>query len=220
MSNLGDELLKLRRLLLSMAAQVEQRVNHAVEALLRHDLRLAERVREGDDEIDQFDISVEAECMEIIALHHPVARDLRYVLAALRINADLERIADLARSIAKRSIKLEYTRPVHPPPMLGTLARSVSDMLARSLEALAEHDAELAMSVRQSDRAVDGIYKELMGWAVQRVASSAAEAKPLMDLVSVLRSLERIGDLSTNIAEAVVFSVNGTVVRHEPVELS
>lgn len=216
MSSLPNELLKLRRLLLSMGAQVEQRVQFAAQALVRHDLRLAEAVREGDDEIDRYDLSVEAECVEIIALHHPMARDLRYVLAALRINSDLERAGDLARSIAKRAIKMEYLRPVARPPSLASMAQRVQAMLADALQALAEQDAALAYGVRQSDRAVDGLYKELMAWAVQQMSIEGQDPKAVMDMVSVLRSLERIADLATNIAEAVVFSVEGAVVRHTP----
>jgi phosphate transport system protein len=218
MSSLPDELLKLRRLLLSMGAQVEQRVGHALEALLRHDLRLAEAVREGDDEIDRFDLSVEAECVEIIALHHPVARDLRYVLAALRINSDLEKIADLARGIAKKAIKLEYLPKVDRPPELIAMAKQVTGMLADALQALTEQDAQLAYGVRRTDREVDMLHKEMMAWTLRQVASGEAPPKPLLDMVSVVRSLERIADLSTNIAEAVVFSVEGAVIRHLPVE--
>lgn len=218
MPSLPDELLKLRRLLLSMGAQVEQRVGHALEALLSHDIRLAEAVREGDDEIDRFDLSVEAECVEIIALHHPVARDLRYVLAALRINADLEKIADLARGIAKKSIKLEYLPKVARPPELIAMARQVRGMLASAMQALTEQDAQLACNVRRTDREVDQLHKEMMAWTLQQVSAGQVPPKPLLDMVSIVRSLERIADLSTNIAEAVYFSVEGTVIRHLPVE--
>ena len=218
MSSLPDELLKLRRLLLSMGAQVEQRVGHAVEAVLRHDLRLAEAVREGDDEIDRFDLSVEAECVEIIALHHPVARDLRYVLAALRISADLEKIADLARSIAKKAIKLEYSPRVDRPPELIAMTRQVTAMLALALESLTEQDAQKAYQVRRIDKEVDTLHKAMMAWTLEQVSKSGREPKPLLDMVGVVRSLERIADLSTNVAEAVVFSVDGAVIRHLPVQ--
>lgn len=205
-------------MLLSMGAQVEQRVQHAMSALLRQDLRLAEAVREGDDEIDRLDLSVEAECVEIIALHHPVARDLRYVLAALRINADLERIADLARSIAKRSIKLAYLPPVDRPPALVEMGQRIQSILAETLQALTDQDAVLAQQVRRRDREVDQLYKQLMAWTVDEVAKHGQRPKPVLDMVAVLRSMERIADLATNIAEAVVFSVEGSVVRHQPVE--
>lgn len=218
MSSLQDELLKLRRMLLSMAAEVEQRVQHAIAALLKHDLRLAEQVRDRDDEIDSFDLNIEAECIEIIALHHPVAKDLRYVLAALRINADLERIADLARGVAKRAIKLEYLQPVDRPAALLAMGNAVQAMLGDALRALAEQETEAAYRVRRSDRSVDSLYKELVAWSVSEVAVRGDNAKALMDLLSAVRSMERIGDIAANIAEAVVFSVEGTVIRHRPIE--
>lgn len=217
MPGLNDELLKLRRMLLTMSAEVEQRVQQASEALLKQDVALAEHVKGGDDEIDQLDLSVEAECVEIIALHHPMACDLRYVLAALRINADLERIADLARGIAKRAIKLKYLKPVPRPPALVEMCASVRGMLADALQAVSEQDANAAFRIRARDREVDDLYKELFAWAVEQVSLGASDVRAIFDLLSAVRSLERIGDIAKNIAEATVFSAEGTVVRHAPI---
>ncbi len=217
-SSLPTELTKLRRMLLSMGAIVEQRVGQAIEALLRHDLSLAERVRAGDDEVDRLDLDVEKECVEILALHQPVAGDLRYVLAALRVNADLERIADLARSVAKRAIKLEHQRPVKRPRALVELSEAVRALVTDAVSALAKQDSELAMEVRRADKPVDEKYREVFAWAVEEVSQRGDDAKAIIDMLSIVRALERIADLATNIAEAVVFSVGGAIIRHTPVE--
>ncbi|HBS28267.1 MAG TPA: phosphate transport system regulatory protein PhoU [Phycisphaerales bacterium] len=217
MSSLPVELTKLRRMLLSMGAEVEQRVNEALDSLLRHDLRLAEKVRRGDDVIDKMDVDVEAECVEILALHQPVARDLRYVLAALRINADLERIADLARGIAKRAIKLEHEKQIDRPPALVQMAGAVRSMVADALKALADQDEPLARSIRRRDLIVDDHYKQLMSWSVDTVAAQGEDAKAIIDTLSIVRAMERMADLTTNIAEATIFSIAGEVVRHTPV---
>lgn len=218
MASLSTELIKLRRMLLTMSAEVEQRVNFALDGLLKHDLRLAEQVRAGDDAVDQLDIDVESECATILALHQPVAGDLRYVMAALRINADLERAADLARGIAKRVIKMEYLKPLECPPALPGMAASVRTILASALRSLADLDAPLARRVRGFDRAVDDQYKEIMSWAATLIAAHGNEPKAIIDVLSVVRSMERIADLATNIAESVVFAVEGAVVRHTRVE--
>lgn len=218
MASLPNELLNLRRLLLTMSAEVEKRVNQALDGFLNHDLRSAEAVREGDDPIDQLDVDVEAECATILALHQPVAGDLRYVMAALRINTDLEKIADLARGIAKKVIKLEYLKPVERPPALRDMAISVRAMLADTLRALADGDAELAMRVRGADRSIDQQYKAIMVWVAEQMASRGCEPRALLDVIGIVRTLERIADLCANIAESVVFAARGTIVRHQPVQ--
>lgn len=220
MASRSVELMKLRRLLLTMSAEVEQRVCEAFEGFLKHDLRQAEHVRDTDDLIDQLDVDIEKECATILALHQPVAGDLRYVMAALRINADLERIADLARGIAKRAIKLEYVKPVDRPPALSTMAQRIRDMLSDSLRSLADMDADLAYRVRGSDKAVDQLHKETMAWAAQQIALGMENPKGFLDLVTIMRSMERIADLASNIAESVVFAVEGAIVRHKRLEPS
>jgi phosphate transport system protein len=218
MASLSNELLNLRRLLLTMSAEVEQRVAKALDCFFQHDLRAAQAVREGDDPIDQLDMDVEAECATILALHQPVARDLRFVMAALRINADLEKIADLARSVAKKVIKLEYAKPIEPPPALREMAAAVRSIMADTLRALADGDAALAQSVRNSEKQVDRQYKALMTWIAEQMAITGNDPQSLLDYIGILRSMERIADLCSSIAESVVFAAEGRIVRHQPVE--
>ncbi len=214
MSSLADELTKLRRMLLAMSAEVEQRVDQAFDALLRRDVRKAEVVKRGDDTIDQFDVNIETVCVEILALHQPVAVDLRYVLAALRINADLERIGDLARGIAKRAIKLGERRPITLPQPLVEMTTHVRKLLAESLKALAEQDEKRASDVRQSDEPVNRNYHAVFKWAASEVVEHGDETKAVIDILSAVRGIERIADLATNIAESVIFAVEGRIVRH------
>lgn len=214
MSSLGQELTTLRRMLLSMSAEVEQRVEQAFDALLRRDVRQAEVVREGDDAIDRFDVNIETECVEILALHQPVAVDLRFVLAALRVNADLERIGDLARGIATRAIKIERRRPIAYPKALVEMTSSVRAILADALRALADQDQELAQKVRRSDGPINECYHAVFKWAAGEMGRNQEEAKAVIDVLSAVRGVERIADLATNIAESVIFAVGGEIVRH------
>lgn len=199
-----------------MSAEVEQRVNRALDSLLQHDLETARAVREGDDPIDQFDIDVEAECAAILALHQPVAGDLRYVMAALRINADLEKMADLARGIAKRVIKLEVVSAVETPPALREMASAVRQLLSDTLRALADSDDALAQRVREDEKSVDRQQKALLTWIAAEIARDGHGAAVWLDVMGVVRSMERIADLCGSIAESVVFAVRGRVVRHQP----
>lgn len=217
MSALNQELTALRRQLLTMAAEVEQRVNQAFEGLLRHDLRLAEAVREGDDEIDRLDVDIERLCVEILALHQPVAGDLRSVLASMKINTDLERMGDLARTIAKRSIKMEFRGTVALPPIFLAMAASVRGMVHDAMGALGDRDADRAERVRRADRVVDEQHRAMLAWAVDEVGARRDHARAVIDMLTIVRAAERIADLAKNICESVIYAVGGQVVRHSRV---
>jgi phosphate transport system protein len=212
---LPGELTNLRRNILKMGAAVEQRVEQSVEALLTGDVELAGHVRGGDDEIDQMEIDNEEECLHILALAQPVAGDLRFVLAVLRINNELERIADLAKSVAKRSIDLVELGISELPPALVNMAYETRRMFSDALAALAESEASLAQRVRSADDRVDDLQKEVFRWAQTEIPRHVEITSAALDMLSIARKLERIADLSTGIAEDVIFLTQGTVVRHE-----
>lgn len=214
---LDTHLIELRRALLVMSASVEHRVASAARALLDHNTDAARSVKGGDREIDRMDVDIEAECLQILALHQPVAKDLRFVVAALRIEADLERIGDLAKGIAKRVLSMSKRATVPIPEALVEMTHCTRGLLGDALGALSEGDAKVASRVRGADQPVDDLYKAVVAWAVREVAESPENATTVIDLLSVARSLERIGDLSTNIAEAVIFEQSGSIVRHAPV---
>jgi phosphate transport system protein len=213
---IDKDLVALHRAVLSMGAVARERVSQAFRSLLDHDVALATIVREGDREIDEMELDIDEECLKILALQGPVAGDLRYVLAILRINQDLERIADFAKSIAKRVIDMQYAEPVSFPPMISLMANATEKMLADALRSLADRDAELAKRVRRDDQYVDERNREVFTWAIDEVATHGDQARSIIDIVSAARSIERIADLSTNIAEDVVFAVGGEVLRHKP----
>lgn len=212
---LERELTDLRRSILAMGAAVEQRVRMVAAALRDHDVVPARTVREGDDEIDEMDLGIEAECLQILALSQPVAGDLRFVLAVMRINSDLERIGDCAKSMGKRILSLERGTAIELPPGLLEMADRTRRMLADALGALAKNDVDLAGSVRRADDRVDELQKELFAWGTRTIPRHVETTSSAIDVLSIARQLERAADLSTNIAEDVLFIVEGEVVRHD-----
>src|SRR5688572_3252670 len=163
--NLIAELTHVRRSILTMAASTQQQVDRAIQALVNKDIALARLVRHGDAEINRLELEIENECLRIFALSHPVAGDLRFVMAVLRINSNLERIGDKAKTISKRTIDLTDYVPVELPPALIDMVRSARKMLSDALTALANEDADLCRHVRRSDDQVDALQKEIFGWA-------------------------------------------------------
>lgn len=213
--DLRKELLTLRTHLLDMGAAVEQRVAEVIDALLKSDLDEAREVRAGDDVINAMELDVEAECLRILALTQPVARDLRFVLAATRINTDLERVGDLAKSIAKRVISLqEHGMPVQVPSQIQEMATCSHRMVCDSLLALGETDVALSRGICEADDAVDALLKDVFDWAENAIARNVSQTAAVIDLLSIARKLERIADSATNIAEDVIFLAEGQVVRH------
>lgn len=213
--DLHNELTRLRRMILSMGASVEQRVAEAFDSVLARDINEARAVRTSDDEIDAMDLDVEAECLRILALSHPVAGDLRFVLSVIRINTDLERMADLATSIAKRVIAMDdQTSPIELPPALAEMASCTQRMLGDALKALADEDAALCYRVRKSDDRVDDLLKELFVWAQQEIPRNVETTPFAINVLSIARKIERIADMTTNIAEDVLFLIDGSIVRH------
>lgn len=217
MLDLQKELVTLRRNILAMGAAVEQRVSKAIEALLDHDLDAARFVRSGENEIDNMDIEIEAECLRILALSHPVATDLRFVLSVLRINTELERIGDLANGISKRVIALAAETPIELPPALSEMAGSALKMLSDVLTAFSNEDAQTCRVVRRADKRVDDLHKEIFTWVHKEVPAHPQAIQPVVEMLSIARALERIGDAASNIAEDVIFLLEGSIVRHTSV---
>lgn len=212
--DLQTELVELRRNLLAMGAMVEQRVTKVIEALIDNDVTLAESVRAGDDEVDAAEIDLEAACMRLLALAQPVAGDLRFILAAIRISGELERIADLARGVAKKLIKLAAVPELELPPAMTDLAFATRTMLGDVLAALANQDAALCRQVRRADKRVDDLYKEVLAWGREQIPRHMAATGAAIDILTIAQRFERMADMTTNIAEDVIFLVEGRVVRH------
>ena len=212
--NLHEELIDIRRMILGQGATVEQRLNCILQAVEELDFESAQLVRHGDRPIDEQELAIEQACLRVLALSQPVATDLRFVLSVLRINGDLERIADLSKSIAKRLLHLQKSTAIDFPDAIPKMASYARHMVGDVLSALADGDTELSQAVRRADQHMDDLQREVFAWAHREIPRHVEATKSAIDVLSIARALERIGDLATNIAEDVIFLVSGTVVRH------
>jgi phosphate transport system protein len=213
--DLQTELLSLRRSLLAMGAATERRVGLAARALVEADVSAAQEVKASDAEIDTMEVELETQCMRILALGSPVAHDLRFVLSVVRISGDFERIADLSRGIAKKVVRWSGgAGPTEVPGTLADMATSAQAMMADVLAALADEDAELCREVRRADRRVDNLNKEVIATSRQLIQDDPTLTAEAIDIMQIAQRLERIADITTNIAEDVIFLVEGRVVRH------
>jgi len=209
------EMDRLKKSILSLSAIVEESVQKAVLAVENLDVELAHKVMESDDQIDDLEVDLEEECLKILALHQPVANDLRFIISVLKINNDLERIGDLAGNIAERALALaeEKERNV-APSHLSTMADRVEEMLKKSLDALIDHDLRLAAQVCRMDDQVDKLHAETYSLVKQEIRSNPEDLDFLLHYLTISRHLERIADLATNLAEDVIYMIEGDIVRH------
>ncbi|MEP6963386.1 MAG: phosphate signaling complex protein PhoU [Acidobacteriota bacterium] len=220
MRHFAQELEALNQALLEMGALVESSIHTSVQALVEHDDRMAKRVIEDEALINKMELDIDAMVTRLLALNQPVAGDLRLLVMCLKINTDLERMGDLAVSIAERAVSLNKLSAPLGQPLVDTprMAAMVEDMLHRSLDAFVKRDAVLAQAILPADDDVDhirdGVYTELIG-TMRRDPTLVVAAVHLM---FVARNLERIADHATNIAEDVIYLVRGVDVRHHAAE--
>jgi len=205
---------KLNNQLLSVGAQVEEGVQLAIRAIERKDADLAAGVIDGDLEVDRKEVDLEEECLEILALHQPVAVDLRHIIAVLKINKDLERAGDLAVNIAETAVHLSGEARIGIPDDYFVMAQKTQAMLRTSLDAFVNMSVEAAYQVLTEDDEVDRMKHALHKQFEGRVKDEAGSIQPLTHLFLVSRHLERIADLATNIAEEVIYMITGEIVRH------
>jgi phosphate transport system protein len=212
--HLRREIESLKKKLLTLSAMVEESLQQAVRSVDQRDERLAKRIVERDMEIDEMEVEIEEDCLKVLALHQPVAIDLRFIIAVLKINNDLERIGDLAANVAERSVSLANQEPVPMPfdfPKMSTIALS---MLHRSLDSLVNMDLSLAKEVRISDDELDELNREMYLQVQQGILQHPERVDHLIQCLAISRQLERIGDHATNIAEDVIYMIEGNIVRH------
>jgi phosphate transport system protein len=209
------EIEKLKKKLLTVSARVETALQKAVRSLKERNDGLAQEVIDGDPEIDQMEVDVEEDVLKILALYSPVANDLRFVIAVMKINNDLERIADEASNIADRTILLSKYPKITIPQELTTMVKAVQSMLEKTLDALINMDSKLALEVMQADDEVDDLHKRMYALTENHIRADIDQIECLINILSVSRQLERIADQVTNIAEDVVYMVEGDIVRHK-----
>jgi phosphate transport system protein len=213
-SLLAREIDKLKEKLLALGGQVERSLALAISAVERRDVEAATQVIAGDAAIDRMEIDVEEECLKLLALHQPVAVDLRFIVTVLKVNNDLERIGDHAASLADHAILIADQPDVAFVFDFPVMARKAQTMLKQSLDALVFQDAELAIQVRGADDEIDEINRNMYR-AVEREIMRQPDRTPVYtNHIGVSRCLERIADLATNIAEDVIYLTTGQIARH------
>lgn len=205
----------LKKEILTLGSMVEDATNKAIIALVDRRIGLAEDVINGDSTIDQKELDVEDMCLKIFALHQPVAADLRFLVAALKVNNELERIGDLAVNIAERATYITARDPISVPEEFSRMAEIARSMVCDSLNALVNKDAELARHVIERDNEVDDIHRMMFTAMQELMIKDPALAKRASSTQATAYHLERIADHATNIAEDVVFMIKGEVIRHE-----
>ena len=211
---LDRELQKLKKMVSTISMNVEESMNKAIGSFIKHDSKFAKEVIEFDTKIDSLEIEIEEECLKILALHQPVAVDLRYIISIMKINNDLERIGDLATNIAHLVIMLEDKKRVDVPDIIPEMTDIVSRMLKNSLDALFNKDADLAISVQKTDDDVDILHSKMFSHISERIKIDSDLFDSLMPMLSASRCLERIADHCTNIAEDVEYFISGEITRH------
>jgi len=209
------EISKLKKRILTMGAVVEERVLLSVKAVHERDETLARKIIDGDPEVDRLEVDLEEECLKILALHQPVAIDLRFIVSVIKINSDLERIADLAVNIAERAAFLAAQPKVRVPADLSVMSEKVKIAVKKCLDAFVNMDAALAKEVIQMDDEIDALNRNMYKMAETEMAEKTERIACLIHLLSVSRYLERIADHATNIAEDVIYMIEGEIVRHQ-----
>lgn len=213
--HLQREIEKLKKYILALSALVEESLHKAIKSLLERDEKLARQVIKGDEDIDQMEVDVEEECLKILALHQPVAIDLRFIVAILKINNDLERIGDLAVNIAKRAVFLSTKESVGIEFDFPRMVEIAKSMLKQSIDALVNMDTALANKVCASDDEIDSLNREMYRQIQDAIRKYPERMECLVNLLTVSRHLERIADHATNIAEDVIYMVEGEIIRHK-----
>jgi phosphate transport system protein len=214
--HLHQDLDRLAKEILSLGSLAEEATNHAIEALMHRRAGLAESVLSGDDRIDRREVEIEIDCLKMLALHQPVAADLRYIVAILKVNSDLERVGDLAVNVAERALYLANHEPLEVELDFPTMGELVKRMVRDCLDAVVRRDVEVARRVIQDDDKVDEINRSMFDILEATMQADPSTVKRAVHMLSASRHLERIADLATNIAEGVIFMVDGEVVRHQP----
>jgi phosphate transport system protein len=212
--HLQRELGKLKKRILSLGALVEERVRMALRSIESRDADLAHQVITKDYEIDEIEVEVEEECLKILALYQPVAVDLRFLIAVIKINNDLERIGDEAVNIAQRVENISKKEKVEVPFDYSLMAEKAASMLKASLDSLVNLDLDGAFRVLTMDDEVDHINVEIYDQVKGVIRENPLRSGYLINLLLISRHLERIADHATNIAEEVIYLIEGDIIRH------
>ena len=208
------EMDRLNGRLIEIGNRIEAQVSTAFHAVVQLDEAAARRVIRGDIEVDSNEIQMEEECLKLLALYQPVAGDLRFIVAVLKINTDLERIGDHAKNMAAATIELSAGSAIEIPESMHVIYKQARLMLRKTLLAFVEADGELAEKVLAMDDEVDNMCRAELHQQIELIKEHPANAGQRLMLLSVCRQLERIGDHASNIAEDVIYLLSGDIIRH------
>ena len=204
----------LHRDVLLMGGNVEATVATAVRAILERDVKEANAVIEGDRDVNLQELKIDEECLKMLALYQPTARDLRFVTGVMKIINDLERVADLSVNIAERALELSECPPCEFPAAFVEIADRSRRMLTASLDALVRRDTAKAMDVLRMDDPIDALLRGIFDELEADMAADPKRIRPDLQMLSAAKNLERIADHAANIAEDVVYMVDGNIIRH------
>jgi len=214
--HLEKELERLKKLIYSLSARVDENLELAVKSFQESDIELAEKVIRDDNRIDEMEVEVEEECLKALALYQPVAIDLRFIIAVMKMNSDLERIGDLAADIAKNGIAINQAKKPKVPLDLHQMTYLVKTIVRNSLDSLINIDAYLAREVIKQDDVINDMKGEMKAEIVSALQREPEHAESLITLLAITHRLERIGDHACNIAEDVIYMVEADIIRHQP----
>jgi phosphate transport system protein len=214
-----DQLSTLKQRLLDMSQRSEELVELSVEALLTRDRDKAEAVIAGDHDVDLLELEVEQAGIELLALQQPMARDLRFIISAIKISSDLERVGDHAVNIAQCAIRLTtLSATITPDPEIEDMARRARRMLSDALDAFIRADGALGREVCKADDQVDALHNSVFRILLTHMMADARTITPALELLLVSRNLERVADLATNIGEDAVYLAEGKQIKHRAEE--
>ena len=197
-----------------VGTRCEEAFSKSIDSLLSRNCEVAREVVAGDKEIDALEVQVEEEALKVLALHAPVAGDLRFVIAAIKINNDLERIGDIASNIAKRAIDLDRLTPIEPPDGFDRMVHCTRTMVREAIQALLKRDEARARGLMDMDDEVDDLNRAILPAIEERMNQEPEAIPALMRWGNVVRLVERIADYATNIAEDIIYMEEGEIVRH------
>jgi phosphate transport system protein len=213
--HLQQDLEQLKKEVISMGALVEESLQKAINAFQERSLELAEKVITEDNAIDFKEVTIEKECLKMLALHQPVAEDLRFIAAVMKINNDLERMGDCAVHIARRTRSLVKDPAIRVPVDLSRMTKSSLRMVRECLDAFVRKDTDLARRILQEDDEVDECNHTIIRELKQMMHDTPDNIDQALDVFTATRRLERVGDLATSIAEDVIYLVEGEIIRHQ-----
>ncbi len=208
------DLSELHRELLAMCSRVENMIHRAVDLLANPDFEGTRQLIQEDNEVDRWDVRIEDHCLKVLALYQPVAIDLRRITTVMKVAGELERVADLAVNISERACGLLNSTSVPVPDQMAVMAKKAIGMLHRSIDSYVDFNSDLARKVCEEDDVVDEMNEQLIKYLIGQMHKHPEQIDALLHMFSAVRTVERVADHATNIAEDIVYLVEGQIIRH------